>query len=45
MEHTEVACAVVIETAGTMSVLRKSEGHPSALRQVLGVPDDARPSA
>ena len=33
--------AVVIETAGWMSVLKKSEGQPSALRQVLGVPVDA----
>jgi hypothetical protein len=38
MEHTEVTCAVVIE-------MRKSEGQPAALRQVLGVPDDAKRSA
>jgi uncharacterized membrane protein YcaP (DUF421 family) len=37
--------AVVLETASTISVLRKSGGPPSALRQVRGVPDAARQSA
>lgn len=30
--------AVVLETAGTFTVLRKSDAAPSSLREVLGVP-------
>jgi uncharacterized membrane protein YcaP (DUF421 family) len=36
--------AVVLETAGTFSVLNKSDAAPSSLRQVLGVPGDDRRS-
>lgn len=38
VEHVE---AVVLETAGTISVLRKSDVTPSSLRQVRGMPDEA----
>jgi uncharacterized membrane protein YcaP (DUF421 family) len=34
--------AVVLETAGTFSVMSKSDAAPSSLRQVLGVPGDDR---
>ena len=37
--------AVVIETASTLSVLKKSEGRSSALRPVVGVPAGAPQSA
>lgn len=42
----DVIEAVVLETAGTFSVLKKSDASPSSLRQVLGPHGDnvARPA-
>ncbi len=42
VEHVE---AVVLETAGTMSVRKKSDLTPSSLRQVRGVPEEASTSS